>query len=74
MALSSPLLVRHPKTNRYVLNFDPYITEVIGESEHMSRFGLSVPDFIQIITFCKDKILSSCEIVKRLVEKNHEMR
>lgn len=74
LALASPLLICHPETNRYHLNFDSYIIEVIRESEHMSRFGLEVPDFIQIITFCKDKIYSSYEIVKKLVEENNTLR
>ncbi|XP_024940596.1 dynein heavy chain 8, axonemal [Cephus cinctus] len=74
LALSSPLLIRHPKTNKYCLNFDPYIPEVIREAEHMSRFGLEVPDFIEIITFCKEKIFSSYETVKKLVEENNDLR
>ncbi|XP_076166225.1 dynein heavy chain 8, axonemal kl-3 [Ptiloglossa arizonensis] len=74
LALASPLLIRHPETNKYHLNFDSYIIEVIRESEHMARFNLEVPDFIQIIVFCKDKILSSYEIIKKLVEENNALR
>ncbi|CAL7938026.1 unnamed protein product [Xylocopa violacea] len=74
LALASPLIVRHPETNKYHLNFDSYIIEVIRESEHMARFGLEVPDFIQIIAFCKDKIFSSYENVKQLVEENNTLR
>ncbi|XP_046143129.1 dynein axonemal heavy chain 8-like, partial [Osmia bicornis bicornis] len=40
----------------------------------MARFNLEVPDFIQIITFCKDKIFSSYETVKQLVEENNALR
>lgn len=74
MALASPILIRHPETNKYHLNFDSYIIEVIRESEHMARFGLEVPDYIQIITFCKDKIFSSYETVRKLVEENNTLR
>ncbi|KAF7401630.1 hypothetical protein HZH68_007450 [Vespula germanica] len=74
LALSAPLLVRHPKTNKYCLNFDRFIVEVIRESEHMSRFGLEVPDFIQIITFCKEKIFSSYNEVRNLLEENDALR
>ena len=74
MALTSPLLVRNPKTNKYNLNFDPYVVEVIRESEHMSRFGLDVPDFIKIIMFCKEKIFTSFETVKELVAENNAVR
>ncbi|KAG7190763.1 hypothetical protein KM043_006835 [Ampulex compressa] len=74
LALSSPLLVRNPSTNKYVLNFDSYIPEVIWEAEHMARFGLEVPDFIQVISFCKEKIFSSFETIKKLVEGNDALR
>ncbi|XP_023289113.1 dynein heavy chain 8, axonemal, partial [Orussus abietinus] len=74
LALSSPLLVRHPRTNKYCLNFDSYITEVIRESEHMSRFKMEIPDFIQIITFCKEQVFASREKVKKLVEENDNLR
>ena len=74
LALSSPLLVRNPKTNQYTLNFDPYIVEVIRELEHMCRFGLEVPNFIQIIMFSKKKIFSSHETVKTLVAENDALR
>jgi len=68
------MLVRHPKTNKYCLNFDSYIYEVIRESEHMSKFGLEVPDFIQMLIFCKEKIFSSYERVKKLLKKNDVLR
>ncbi|RLU26152.1 hypothetical protein DMN91_002318 [Ooceraea biroi] len=74
LALSSPILVRHPKTNKYCLNFDSYIYEVIRESEHMSKFELEVPEFIQILIFCKEKIFSSYETVKELLKRNDALR
>ncbi|CAL1673547.1 unnamed protein product [Lasius platythorax] len=74
LALSSPMLVRHPKTNKYCLNFDSYIYEVIRESEHMSKFGLEVPDFIQILIFCKENIFLSYERVKKLLKRNDSFR
>ncbi|KAG5316447.1 DYH8 protein, partial [Acromyrmex insinuator] len=74
LALSSPMLVRHPKTNKYCLNFDSYIYEIIRESKHMSKFGLEVPDFIQMLIFCEDKIFSSYERVKKLLKKNDALR
>lgn len=74
MALSTPIIVRHPKTNKYCLNFDSYIYEVIRESEHMSKLGLDVSDFIHVLMFCKEKILSSRERVKKLIKRNDVLR
>ncbi|KAK0165144.1 hypothetical protein PV328_003692, partial [Microctonus aethiopoides] len=74
LALTSPLLIRDEKTNKYIINFDSYIREVIRESEYMSRLDLEVSEFIRIITYCKDKIFSSYEVVKKLVEENDNVR
>lgn len=48
--------------------------EVIDEAEHMARFELAVPDFVQIITFCKKTIFFSYEKVKSLVDQYNELR
>lgn len=40
----------------------------------MSRLDLEVSEFIRIITYCKDKIFSSYEVVKKLVEENDNVR
>lgn len=72
--MSTPLLVRHPETNKYMLNFDPYISEVTREAEHISKFKLNVPEFIKIINFCKEKIFFSRDQVKKLVELNDTLR
>lgn len=68
------MLTRDPGTNKYLINFDPYIYEVIREAEWMTRLGLEVPEFIKIITFCKEKIFTSCETIKKLVEENNNVR
>ncbi|XP_044594901.1 dynein axonemal heavy chain 8 [Cotesia glomerata] len=68
LALTSPLLTRDPQANKYSINFDPYIREVIRESEYMSRLNFKIPEFTRIITFCREKIFFSYEQIKRLVE------
>jgi len=40
----------------------------------MSKFGLEMPDFIQMLIFCEDKIFSSYERVKKLLKKNDALR
>ncbi|KAK5645861.1 hypothetical protein RI129_004325 [Pyrocoelia pectoralis] len=72
--LSAPILLRHPKSKKFVVNFDPYIAEAIRETEYMSKLDLPVPDVAQILVFCKDKISHSHEVVKQLVERNDKMR
>lgn len=72
--LAAPVLIKHPKTKRYIVNFDPYIVETIREAEYMQKFSLEVPDVAQILVFCKEKLYNSYERIKRLVERNNEIR
>ncbi|XP_022920277.2 dynein axonemal heavy chain 8 [Onthophagus taurus] len=72
--LSAPILIKNPKTKRFVVNFDGYIVECIREAEYMYKLGLAVPDVGQILVFCKDKILNSFELVKSLVSRNDMIR
>ncbi|XP_072395911.1 dynein axonemal heavy chain 8 [Diabrotica undecimpunctata] len=69
-----PLIARHPKTKRYQVNYDNYITEVIREAEYTYKLGLPVPDVGQVLVFCKEKILNSFEVVKSLIQKNDQIR
>uniref|UniRef100_A0A8C9XCP5 Dynein axonemal heavy chain 8 n=1 Tax=Sander lucioperca TaxID=283035 RepID=A0A8C9XCP5_SANLU len=41
--LNITLLVRHPRTGKYVVNFDPKVTEVIREAKCLLKMGLEVP-------------------------------
>lgn len=74
LALTSPLLLKHTKTNRYIVNFDPYIQRVFRETEYISRLNFQVPDFIQMTTFCRDKIITSFDNIKQLIEQNDRVR
>ena len=40
LGLTMPLLIKHPKTRMYIINFDNYITETIREAEYMRRLKL----------------------------------
>ncbi|XP_047526251.1 dynein axonemal heavy chain 8 [Pieris napi] len=74
LGLIAPLLIRHPVTQRYVVNFSVYIPECIREVEYMWQLGLSVPDTAQIVAYCKEKIFSSYERIKYLVDRNDQVR
>ncbi|XP_045497912.1 dynein axonemal heavy chain 8 [Colias croceus] len=74
LGLIAPLLIRHPVTNRYIVNFSVYIPECIREVEYMWQLGLSVPDAAQIVAYCKEKIFSNFERIKSLVDRNDQIR
>ncbi|KPJ08753.1 Dynein heavy chain 8, axonemal [Papilio machaon] len=74
LGLIAPLLIRHPLTNLYVVNFNVYIPECIREVEYMWQLGLNVPDAAQIVAYCKDRIFSNFERIKALVDRNNKIR
>ncbi|KAJ8735702.1 hypothetical protein PYW07_007322 [Mythimna separata] len=74
LGLIAPLLIRHPTTNMYIINFSIYIPECIREVEYMWQLGLRVPDESQIVAFCKDKIFANYERIKYLVDRNNQVR
>ena len=41
--LHASLIVKHPETNDYMVNFDPEIMTLIRETECMKRLSLSIP-------------------------------
>ena len=51
--LQVPILARHPVTKDALINFDPYVFEVVKEAFYMVKLGLPVPRvIINIIHAC----------------------
>uniref|UniRef100_A0A8B9E3A9 Dynein axonemal heavy chain 8 n=1 Tax=Anser cygnoides TaxID=8845 RepID=A0A8B9E3A9_ANSCY len=42
--LQATVLVRHPKTGKFLVNFDPQIPEIVRETKCMIKLGLEVPE------------------------------
>ncbi|XP_065591804.1 dynein axonemal heavy chain 8 [Cyrtonyx montezumae] len=42
--LQATVLVRHPQTGKFLVNFDPQIPEIIQETKCMIKLGLEVPE------------------------------
>lgn len=52
-----PVLVRHPQNqNMLLVNFDPYIFEVIKEAEYMMKLDLDIPESAKLLVHAKDKL------------------
>lgn len=52
------MLARYPQTTSGMLlvNFDPYIFEVIKESEYMIKLNLEIPEAAKVLVHSKDKL------------------
>ncbi|XP_046400520.1 dynein axonemal heavy chain 8 [Ischnura elegans] len=66
--LLGPVLKLNPKTQKYEINFDRYVTEVIRETECMWKFGLEVPDAPQMLTMQRQQFFRTVEKIKLLLE------
>ncbi|XP_075002904.1 dynein axonemal heavy chain 8 isoform X1 [Calonectris borealis] len=42
--LQATIFVRHPKTGKFLVNFDPQIPEIVRETKCMIKLGLEVPE------------------------------
>ena len=61
VGLQVPVLVKHPNTGELVKNFDPYIFEVIKESEYMIKNDLDIPESAKVLVHSRDKLRSHQE-------------
>lgn len=64
------LLVRHPKTGKFAVNFDPKLTEVIREAKCLLKMGLEVPKQ----TLCLVKLESKINANRLRLQVNHNMQ
>uniref|UniRef100_H0ZBP9 Dynein axonemal heavy chain 8 n=1 Tax=Taeniopygia guttata TaxID=59729 RepID=H0ZBP9_TAEGU len=57
--LQSTILVRHPTTEKFLVNFDPHILEMVQETKCMIRLGLEVPEQAVKLAIMEDKLKSN---------------
>ncbi|XP_064365601.1 dynein axonemal heavy chain 8 [Dromaius novaehollandiae] len=58
-ALQATLLVRHPKTGKFLVNFDPKIQEIVRETKCMIKLGLEVPEQAKRIVKIENNLKSN---------------
>ncbi|NWR08769.1 DYH8 protein, partial [Paradoxornis webbianus] len=57
--LQSTILVRHPTTEKFLVNFDPQILEIVRETKCMMKLGLEVPEQAVKIAIIENKLKSN---------------
>ncbi|XP_052240013.1 dynein axonemal heavy chain 8-like isoform X2 [Dreissena polymorpha] len=72
--LQVPVLIKHPTTEQLMTNFDPYIFEVIKESEYMIKRDLEIPEAAKVLIHSSEKLKSYHERMQMLLADNKEIR
>ncbi|OWF42162.1 dynein heavy chain 8, axonemal-like [Mizuhopecten yessoensis] len=73
--LQAPVLVRHPlKQGLLLVNFDPYIFEVIKEAEYMMKLDLEIPKAAIILVHSKDTLTAHNNRLQMLLDENNNLR
>ncbi|NWI95792.1 DYH8 protein, partial [Pitta sordida] len=57
--LQAPIFVRHPKSEKFLVNFDPQILEIVRETKCMLKLGLEVPEKAVELVIKEDKLKSN---------------
>ncbi|CAN8203477.1 unnamed protein product [Coccothraustes coccothraustes] len=57
--LQSTIFVRHPTTEKFLVNFDPQILEIVRETKCMIKLGLEVPEQALKLAIIEDKLKSN---------------
>ncbi|KAM6127972.1 dynein axonemal heavy chain 8 [Pterocles gutturalis] len=57
--LHSTVFARHPKTEQFLVNFDPHISEIIQETKCMIKLGLEVPEQAKKIVKIENNLKSN---------------
>ncbi|NXT63912.1 DYH8 protein, partial [Chaetops frenatus] len=72
--LQSTILVRHPTTEKLLVNFDPQILEIVRETKCMIKLGLEVPEQAVKIAIIEDKLKSNKLKLEALVQSYEDLR
>ncbi|NWT51238.1 DYH8 protein, partial [Erythrocercus mccallii] len=72
--LQSTILVRHPTTEKFLVNFDPQILEIVRETKCMLKLGLEVPEQAVKIAIIENKLKSNRMQLEAVVESYEDLR
>ncbi|NXA78248.1 DYH8 protein, partial [Thryothorus ludovicianus] len=72
--LQSTILVRHPTTEKFLVNFDPQIPEIVRETKCMMKLGLEVPEQAVKLAIIENKLMSNKLQLEGLVQSYEDLR
>uniref|UniRef100_A0A8C3TQI8 Dynein axonemal heavy chain 8 n=1 Tax=Catharus ustulatus TaxID=91951 RepID=A0A8C3TQI8_CATUS len=71
--LQSTIFVRHPTTEKFLVNFDPQILEVVRETKCMLKLGLEVPEQAVKIAVLENKLKSNRLQLEGLIQSYEDL-
>ncbi|NXC02597.1 DYH8 protein, partial [Orthonyx spaldingii] len=71
--LQSTIFVRHPKTEKFLVNFDPQIPEIVRETKCMIKLGLEVPEQAVKIAIIENKLKSNKLQLEDLIQSYEDL-
>ncbi|NXS80190.1 DYH8 protein, partial [Erpornis zantholeuca] len=71
--LQSTIFVRHPKTEKLLVNFDPQILEIVRETKCMIKLGLEVPEQTVKVAIIEDNLKSKKLQLEGLVQSYEDL-
>ncbi|XP_052127393.1 dynein axonemal heavy chain 5-like [Frankliniella occidentalis] len=73
-ALLAESILRRDDDGTLCTNYNPYMQEVVRETECFWRMGLQVPEIAQVMAFCKKPLIDLLGSVTSLVRRYAEVR
>ncbi|NXQ74857.1 DYH8 protein, partial [Quiscalus mexicanus] len=71
--LQSTIFVRHPTTEKFLVNFDPQILEIVRETKCMIKLGLEVPEQAFKLAIIEDKLKSNKLKLEGVIEAYEDL-
>ncbi|NXO85892.1 DYH8 protein, partial [Sitta europaea] len=72
--LQSTIFVCHPTTGKFLVNFDPHISEIVRETKFMIKLGLEVPEQAVKLAIIENKLKSNKLQLEGLVQSYEDLR
>uniref|UniRef100_A0A8C0EYH8 Dynein axonemal heavy chain 8 n=1 Tax=Bubo bubo TaxID=30461 RepID=A0A8C0EYH8_BUBBB len=72
-SLQATIFVRHPKTGKFLVNFDPQIPEIVRETKCMIKLGLEVPEQAKKIVKIENNLKSTKLRLEGLLQRYEDL-
>lgn len=72
--LEVPLIRKNPETERFEVNLDVNVVQVVEETESMWKLGLDVPETANVLTYCKERVINAQVKTIAMIKRDNKLR